>query len=76
MTLSINDTQHNWTLSISMQVYYAECHYAECCYAECRYAECGYAECRAVVVTTSYFLLTLQMSLVSWSICTSHAFPA
>ncbi len=49
MTLSINDTQLNNSLSIwrvSRFIYwYAECHYAEFLYAECHYAECHFAEC-------------------------------
>jgi hypothetical protein len=60
MTLSINGTQHNWPLSITMisimlsvvminvtSIYCnAECRYAECHNAICRYAECRCAERR------------------------------
>jgi hypothetical protein len=30
MTVSINDTQHNWTLSITMLSIMIQCHFAEC----------------------------------------------
>ncbi len=50
VTLSINDTRHSNTLSLSwvsrFVCCYSECHYADCHHAECRYAECPYAECR------------------------------
>jgi hypothetical protein len=66
MTLSINDTQHNWTFSTTMLciklsviklnvafIYcYAESHYTERGDAECRYAECLYAECRGAILPT------------------------
>ncbi len=55
MTFSINDTQHNNTVSSVInyaEFRYAESHdlfiycYAECLRSECRYAEFHYAECR------------------------------
>ncbi len=77
MTLSINDTQLNNSLSIwrvSRFIYwyaeyhyaeflYAKCHYAECHYAECHYAECLYAECHGAQLIAIIFASNISQKL-------------
>jgi hypothetical protein len=58
VTISINDTQHNITHSVTIAVFsecrifysYAKCHpteclFGDCCHAECHHANCRHAEC-------------------------------
>ncbi len=37
------------SLSLMLNVIYAECRYAECHCDECHYIECRYAECRSAL---------------------------
>jgi hypothetical protein len=70
MTLSINDTQDNWTLSVTMlfimlSVVMLKVEFIYC-YDECHYAECRYAGCRGATQysVTVLYLLELFFKLV------------